>query len=100
MSGSTLSIPPATENGPVIEVDADVQWIVEHPGCSRMSAGPSSAPQVLRLTGPRADSLRHEVERGQRVAAQRLHLTGYVAAAAELTTVCGTWRPFMVIEVR
>jgi hypothetical protein len=93
-------VPPAAQGRPVVEIDVQVQWIVEHPGCARMSTAPSLPPQVFQLTGPRADEARHEAERGQRAPVQRLRVTGYVTADAELTTVCGTARPFVLIEMR
>lgn len=84
----------------MITVDAEVRWVVAHPGCTLMRVGPDPAAQTFQLTGSRAELLRHEAERGERAMVQRLRISGYVAATADLTTVCGTSRPFVMTEAR
>lgn len=97
---TSVSVPPATDSGPVVAVDAEVHWVVAHPGCSLMRVGPDAATQTFQLTGPQADLLRHEAERGQRPAVERARVRGQVAVSADQTTVCGASRPFVVTEAR
>lgn len=97
---TSVSVPPATDSGPVITVDAEVRWVVGHPGCSLMRVGPDTAAQTFQLTGPHAQLLRHEAERGQRPVVERVRICGYVAVSADQTTVCGASRPFVVTEAR
>jgi hypothetical protein len=97
---ASVSVPPVTKSGPVITVEAEVRWVVAHPGCTLMRVGPDTAAQTFQLTGPQAELLRHEAERGQRAIVERLQIRGYVAVSADQTMACGTSRPFVVTEAR
>src|SRR6266540_2569651 len=36
---TSVSVPPAIDSGPVITVEAEVRWVVAHPGCTLMRVG-------------------------------------------------------------
>ncbi|OLZ51697.1 hypothetical protein BS329_15645 [Amycolatopsis coloradensis] len=94
-----ISMPPADARGPVIDTDAEVAWTNRHPGCMTMSAAVAGVGnQVFRVTGPAAQRLREEAERGARPAGQHLRVRGYVDTAQD-TAVCGPFRAFVLTEV-
>ncbi|ATY17081.1 hypothetical protein CU254_41620 (plasmid) [Amycolatopsis sp. AA4] len=82
----------------MVETVVEVRWADPRPGCMRMEApAPSGRTQIFRLTGPPAQVLRAQAERGERPVQQRLRVRGYVDTAQD-TTACGSYRAFVLTE--